>query len=138
LLSRNLSQEYERLHGTFGPAVRENRLTYRIEETNSFYNGGAKDVSNTFAAALWGLDYLYWWAGRDANGVDFHTGDNVAAGERQTPCWYATFWSAPTGYKVLPLAYAIKAFDLGSHGRLLPVQVASGPESLSEGSWSPQ
>lgn len=131
LLSPALSREYENLYKDFGPAVSDIGLTYRIEETNNFYNGGAKDVSNTFASALWGLDYLYWWAAHDAQGVNFHTGDNVAAGEQQTPCWYATFWTTPAGYQAHPLAYAIKAFDVGSHGKLLPVRVSSGAANFS-------
>ncbi len=61
-----------------------------------------------------GLDYLYWWAAHQATGVNFHTGDKVAAGEQQTPCWYAIFRSAPDGYEINPIAYAIKAFDLGA------------------------
>jgi hypothetical protein len=115
----------------FVPAVQKQGLKYRIEETNNFFNGGAKDVSNTFASALWALDYLYWWADHNARGVNFHTGDKVAAGEDQAPCWYATFHTVPGGYHALPIAYAIKAFDLGSHGRLLPTTVSPGAADLA-------
>jgi len=131
MLSPSFSSEYEKLYTNFVLAVRENGLKYRVEETNNFYNGGAKDVSNTFASALWGLDYLYWWASRDSDGLNFHTGDNVAAGEQQTPCWYATFWTVANGYEAHPLAYAIKAFTLGSHGRLLPVHISNGASNFS-------
>lgn len=131
MLSADFAQQYQKLYDAFVPAVQKNGLSYRVEETNNFFNGGAKDVSNTFASALWGLDYLYWWAAHNARGINFHTGDNVAAGEQQTPCWYATFWTTQAGYKTHPLAYAIKAFDLGSHGKLLPVQVSSGAANLS-------
>lgn len=131
LLSPEFVQEYEKLYQAFVPAVQKSGLGYRIEETNSFFNGGAKDVSNTFASALWGLDYLYWWAEHEARGINFHTGDNVAAGEEQTPCWYATFWSTPAGYEVHPLGYAIKAFDLGRHGRLLRTRVSSASGNVS-------
>jgi hypothetical protein len=131
LLSADFAKHYEKLYQAFVPAVHKKGLTYRLEETNNFFNGGAKDVSNTFASALWGLDYLYWWAAHEARGVNFHTGDAVAAGEQQAPCWYATFWSAPNGYTVHPLAYGIKAFDLGSHGKLLPVRVSPEGANLS-------
>jgi hypothetical protein len=131
MLSSEFSAAYEKLYENFVPVVRENGLKYRVEETNNFYNGGAKDVSNTFASALWGLDYLYWWASHHADGLNFHTGDNVAAGEQQTPCWYATFWSVANGYQSHPLAYAIKAFTLGSHGRLVPVHIPEGVANLS-------
>jgi hypothetical protein len=119
LLSPDFEQNSERLYQSFAPAVLATGLPYRIEETNSFYNGGAKDVSNTFTSALWALDYLFWWAAHQSQGINFHTGDNVAAGEQQTPCWYATFWTKPERYDVHPIAYAIKAFDLASHGKLV-------------------
>jgi hypothetical protein len=77
------------------------------------------------------LDYLYWWAGRNAQGINFHTGDHVAAGEQQTPCRYAVFWTSTTGYSVHPLGYAIKALDLGSHGRLLPLEFVSNHDGVN-------
>src|SRR3982751_5656591 len=58
ILSPEFQQSYEHFYQLFAPAVMADKLTYRIEETNNFYNGGAKDVSDTFASALWGLDYL--------------------------------------------------------------------------------
>ncbi len=130
LLSAEFQQSYEHLYGLFAPQVSSDGLTYRLEETNNFFNGGAKDVSDTFASALWGLDYLYWWAAHNAQGINFHTGDNVAAGEQQTPCRYAIFWTSATGYSVHPLGYGMKAFELGSHGRLLPVQVISNRDGV--------
>ncbi|HUB68736.1 MAG TPA: hypothetical protein VL981_14730, partial [Candidatus Methylacidiphilales bacterium] len=119
---------YDKNYASFGPHLLALRLPYRLEETNNFYNGGAKDVSNTFAAALWGLDYLYWWAGNQALGVNFHNGDTVAAGNASKPCLYASFTTAPNGYIAHPLAYAIKAFDLGAHGQFIP-SGASGPQA---------
>jgi hypothetical protein len=131
LLSPSFEQNSEKLYQSFGPAVLATGVPYRIEETNSFYNGGAKDVSNTFTAALWGLDYLFWWAEHQSQGINFHTGDSVAAGEQQTPCWYATFWTTPQGYQIHPIAYAIKAFDLASHGKLVPVKFSTEQPELN-------
>jgi hypothetical protein len=131
LLSPDFAKNSESLYQDFAPAVLATGLSYRIEETNSFYNGGAKDVSNTFTSVLWGLDYLFWWAAHQSQGINFHTGDNVAAGEQQTPCWYATFWTKPQGYEVHPIAYAIKAFDLASHGKLVAVRFATAQPMMS-------
>jgi len=119
---------YRKFYNAFVPAAKTNGLGYRIEEANNFFNGGAKDVSDTFAAALWALDYLHWWAAHDALGINFHTGDQVAAGERMNPCRYASFLSSESGYHVQPIGYAIKAFTLGSRGRTLPVVIESKPE----------
>ena len=48
-------------------------LPYRFTEANDHYSGGAKDASDTFAGALWALDFLHWWMAHTAlSGVDFH------------------------------------------------------------------
>ncbi len=121
MLSGEFFQVYEKLYDGFGPAARAVGLPYRLEEANSYFNGGAPDASNTFAAALWGLEFMYWWATHEAAGLNFHTGDRVSMNnDYQTPR-YATFVTAPEGFDIRPLAYAIKAFDLGAHGRIVPV-----------------
>jgi hypothetical protein len=119
---------YEKFRKSFVPAAQTNGLRYRIEEANNFFNGGAKDVSDTFASALWALDYLHWWAAHQAAGINFHTGDQVAAGERMNPCRYASFLTSETGYHVQPIGYGIKAFTLGSHGRIVRVAVNAKSE----------
>ena len=130
MLSPAFEKSYQHLYDAFVPNAIAAGVKYRIEETNSFYNGGAKDVSNTFASSLWALSYLYWWLDHDAQGVNFHTGDQVAAGEVQTPCWYATFWNTPTGLDVHPIAYALAAFHLASAGRLAHVDVSPAPAGV--------
>jgi hypothetical protein len=131
MLSPEFEQRYQNYVNAFVPAAQAAHIRYRIEETNSFYNGGAKDVSNTFASSLWALDYLYFWLTHDSSGVNFHTGDTVAAADHQAPCWYATFWTKPDGtLDVHPIAYAIKAFDLAAHGDLLPIEATGAPTTL--------
>ncbi len=129
MLSRAWVRAYEKFYSGFGPTAAEQHVPYRIEETNSFYNGGRQNVSDTHAAALWALDYMYWWATHGAAGLNFHTGDYVAAADESTPCRYALFWTASDGYEAHPIAYGVKAFDLGSHGRILPVRIESASDS---------
>lgn len=130
ILSSAFEKNYQKLYDVFAPTVEAAGLKYRLEETNSYYNGGAKDVSNTFASSLWALSYMYWWLDHDAQGINFHTGDQVAAGEVQTPCWYATFWKTPAGLDIHPIAYALAAFHLAGHGTLIPVKLSAAPDSL--------
>ena len=131
MLSTQFEQRYLNYFNSFGPAAQTAHIRYRIEETNSFYNGGAKDASNSFASSLWALDYLYFWLTHGSAGVNFHTGDTVAAADHQAPCWYATFWTKPDGsLDVHPIAYAMKAFDLAAHGSVLPVEAAGVPATL--------
>jgi hypothetical protein len=121
LLSPGLHDEYAQNRDAFAAAVLAN-TGFRISETNSYFNGGCIGASDTFASTLWGLDYLYWWASHDARGLDFHTGDHVSG----TSTTYSLFVTSTGGYHVRPLGYAMAAFDLGSHGRLLPVTVTGG------------
>jgi hypothetical protein len=53
-------------------------LPFRIAETNSIFNEGEPGVSDTFASALWGIEYMLQLAEAGASGLNFHTGDAKA------------------------------------------------------------
>lgn len=53
-------------------------LPFRIEETNSIYLEGQPGVSDSFAAALWGLELMFQVAEAGGAGVNFHAGDTKA------------------------------------------------------------
>jgi hypothetical protein len=116
---------YQGVYDGFAPEAIAAKLPYRIEETNSFFNGGKEGASDTFTAALWGLDYLHWWTQHGAAGINFHTGDKVAAGAQSAICRYAAYVSTTGGYDVHPVGYAIKAFDLGGHGEMISLTCQS-------------
>jgi len=123
---RMLSGEFETTYqkvATLIPAAASNNLPLRLEESNNFFNGGSKDVSDTYASSLWGLDFLWWWASHGAAGVNFHTGNGVAAGDNFVHCKYTAYYVTPEGCTVQPLGYGIKAFALGLGGRIVPVSV---------------
>ncbi len=91
-------------------------LRYRLTESNDYLTG-VPGASNAFAAALWALDHLHWWAAHGAAGVNFHNKqwlytDTIVPGPAQAG-----------GYAVTPKGYAIKAFTLGSAGQVRPVSV---------------
>ncbi|MGH7993703.1 MAG: hypothetical protein ACREDQ_09320, partial [Limisphaerales bacterium] len=130
MLSNGFVRVYQRLHDGFVPMAVSTALPYRLEEVNNYFNGGATNVSNTFASALWGLDFMYWWAAHGAAGLNFHTGDRVAAEGDLRPSKYTAFFSTTNGYNVRPLGYGIKAFDLGGHGRFVPAAI-SNPAGLN-------
>ncbi|HTC94633.1 MAG TPA: malectin domain-containing carbohydrate-binding protein [Terriglobales bacterium] len=117
LLGTGIFGEYNSQYSGSVPTAAGDGLLLRLSETNSFVHGGAPNASNTFASALWGLDYMYWWTTQQdmLGGVNFHTGDSVASG----PPNYAVFLSTAGGYSMHPLGYGIKAFDLGGHGRVV-------------------
>ena len=126
MLSDEFYSVYKGLYDGMVPTVKSKSLRYRLEEVNNFYNGGAVDVSPSFASALWGLDFMWWWASHNAAGVNFHTGDRVAAGSALQQCKYSAYYSTPDGYRVQPLGYGIKTFELGGKGRIIPVTMVGG------------
>ncbi len=88
-------------------------LRYRLTESNDYLTG-VPGASNAFASALWALDYLHWWAAHAAAGVNFHNKQ-----------WLYTDTIVPDpaaggSYAVTPKGYGIKAFTLGSAGRVKP------------------
>ncbi len=92
---------------------------YRLAEANSFYDGGAPHVSDTYGAALWAIDFLFRAAICQASGVNFH-GGGVAA---YTPIADG----GPRVSAVRPEYYAMLLFSMMGPGRLLGTAL-SGPE----------
>jgi hypothetical protein len=133
LLSPDLHDAYQEFYDAFVPAAKAKGASYRLEESNSYGRGGAVGASDTFTAALWGVDYLYWWAWHDALGINFHTGQKEPRGMPgpNRPNVYTPLTATTNGVRVLPLGYGLKLFNLGSQGRLVPINVVSNLDSLN-------
>jgi uncharacterized protein (TIGR03437 family) len=98
------------------------KIPWRMAETNSCYNGGQKGVSDVFASALWGVDYMFTLAGRGAAGVNFHGG----GGGTYTPI-------ANSGGQTTarPLYYALLLFRAAARGRLVPLDITTNGVNLT-------
>jgi hypothetical protein len=57
-------------------ASRDSGKPFRMAEGNSCYHGGKAGVSDTFASALWGGDYMLYLAQAGYCGVNLHGGGN--------------------------------------------------------------
>jgi hypothetical protein len=99
------------------------RLPFRLDELNSAACSGKKGVSDTFAAALWGLDTLFNMAAAGVDGINFHTLPG-AAYEPFTFTEHGSQWSA----FVHPLYYGTLAFSRAfpPGARLLNVTAPTG------------
>jgi hypothetical protein len=90
---------------------------FRLTELND-YLGGVRNASNAFAAALWALDVMHWWAAHGAAGVNFHNNEWLLTDtvylDRRTH-----------SFQIRPKGYGIKAFDLGGHGRIEPLTMTN-------------
>ena len=116
---------YAKVQKGMADAVAGTPLPFRLAETNNFWYGGLKGASDSYASALWSADYLYWYASHGAKGLNFHTGDRVGGGETTLTSRYTAFVTTGNGYEIRPLSYGMKLFDLGGHGKLIPLTLSS-------------
>jgi hypothetical protein len=96
---------------------------YRICEVNSFSGGGRPGVSDSMAAALWVLDYMFTLAANGCSGVNMETGVN----HRDFISSYSPIGDDEQGhYSAKPEYYGMLAFSLGGKGRLLKTEMDAG------------
>ncbi|MGO9230395.1 MAG: hypothetical protein ACLQKA_14485 [Bryobacteraceae bacterium] len=95
------------------------RVPWRMAESNSCYGGGTSGVSNTFASALWGVDYLFTLASNAAAGVNFNVGDSGKGS-------YTPIQASSEGVSARPLYDALLLFQLAASGRIVPIKLVSG------------
>ncbi len=122
MLSPGWLARNQALYDKMAVPVLADGFPYRFTEANDHFQGGTPDASNTFAGALWALDFLHWWAAHRARGVNFHNTQWVV-NDVITP-------DANGRLGANPKAYGIKAFELGSHGRTETVAI-SNPDGLN-------
>jgi hypothetical protein len=95
-------------------------VPYRIAETNSFYNGGAPNVSDSYASALWVLDHIFTIAQGGSVGLNLHGGGD---GPGYTPIAD----SDGVVVEARPEYYGVLFFTLAGQGPLLSTAIdASG------------
>jgi hypothetical protein len=95
-------------------------VPYRICEVNSFSGGGRPGVSDTLAAALWVLDYMFTLAAVGCSGVNMETGVNQLGFISS----YSPIGDDEQGhYSAAPEYYGMLAFSLAGRGDLLPIEI---------------
>lgn len=92
---------------------KEKNIRYRIDECNNYGDGGV-GVSERFASALWGLDFMFTVAQNNSLGINFHGGG-----------WGFTPIKIKKGEPIVPqpLYYGMLFFHLASQGQILPVKL---------------
>jgi hypothetical protein len=94
-------------------------VPYRICEVNSFSGGGRPGVSDTLAAALWVLDYMFTLASNGCSGVNMETGVNQLGFISS----YSPISDDEQGHhSATPEYYGMLAFSLAGRGDLLAVE----------------
>jgi hypothetical protein len=107
---------------------KEKHVPYRINEVNSFYGGGKAGVSDTFASALWSLDYMFELAAYDCNGINLETDINQLAWMSH----YSPIVHDKNGIcHARPEYYGMLAFALADKGNLLKLTLDKGDINLT-------
>jgi len=99
-------------------------VPYRMAETNSFYNGGAPNVSDSYASALWVIDHLFTIAQGGSVGVNLHGGGN---GDGYTPIAD----SNGVVVEARPEYYGALLCALAGQGALLTTTIGAGALNAS-------
>ncbi len=105
--------------GLLGNGAKSIGVPYRIGECNSYFNGGAPGVSDSYASALWVIDFLFNCAQGGAAGANLHGGGNA---DGYTPI--ADNSGSVVGAR--PEYYGMLLFTLAGQGTLYQTQLAAG------------
>jgi hypothetical protein len=101
-------------------------VPYRICETNSFSGGGRPGVSDTLAAALWVLDFMFTLASAGCAGVNMETGVNqrgfISSYSPIGDDEQGHYWAAPEYYGMLAFAQ--------SGGRVIGCALDAGERNI--------
>jgi hypothetical protein len=122
LLAPELMTRFNQAARTWVAAAHQRKLPIALAETNSASCGGMPRVSNAFASALWGLDWLFSAAEDGFSGVNFHISYRPGGSSYNPVDTYAAPDNS-TKYKnvVEPLYYAMYLFAHSASGNhLLP------------------
>jgi hypothetical protein len=98
-------------------ASRAAGVPFRLGECNSASGGGTDGVSNVFASALWGADFLFDVAQRGVAGINFH-GYFEDRG-------YTPFCYRDNHYVPHPIYYGMLLFHQAARGRIVPVECST-------------
>jgi hypothetical protein len=107
---------------------KENNLSFRINEVNSFSGGGKPGVSDTFASALWCLDYMFRLASYGCDGVNMETDINQLAFISH----YSPIVHDAAGHcSARPEYYGMLAFAMAGKGDLLKIELEKSDINLT-------
>lgn len=115
MLSARWVGKNQSLHDRMAAPVLAEGLPYRFTEANDHYSGGVRDASDTFAGALWALDFLHWWAAHGARGVDFHNTQWVVND--------VITLNSEHQVAITPKGYGLRAFELCGGGAIEPAVI---------------
>lgn len=127
-------------------------LPFRLTEANSYYLGGRDGVSDVFASALWGADFMLAMAQLGVAGINFHGGPSHAvdvslgrAGvasdvtgadlatrrDAATSCYSPIAGDVALGFEPRPLYYGMQLAQQFARAHMLQGQLNAAGVNLS-------
>ncbi|MCX5772613.1 MAG: glycosyl hydrolase family 79 C-terminal domain-containing protein [Candidatus Hydrogenedentes bacterium] len=107
--------------------LKDKHVPYRVNEMNSFYGGGKAGVSDTFASALWCLDYMFQLASLGCGGVNMQTDINQLGFVSH----YSPIYKDKDGrVSARPEYYGMLAFALAGKDELVKLTASETPINL--------
>jgi hypothetical protein len=94
-------------------------IPFRLGECNSYYGGGATGVSNSYASALWVIDFLFNSALGGAAGVNLH-------GSGNSSCYTPIVDNKGVVVEARPEFYGLTMFTLAGQGTLCATSFSVG------------
>ncbi|HEX6519230.1 MAG TPA: hypothetical protein VF070_04335 [Streptosporangiaceae bacterium] len=125
-----LTEKENAFFDSVATAARNAGAQPHLTKTNSTCDGGADGMSNSYATALWVVQYLLNGAEHGIVGMNFHGG--LTGG-----CQYFTPLCRVSGneFGLMPIYYGMLFAHMFGSGRLLPVNTATGsPVGPAKGS----
>ncbi|MEJ2010542.1 MAG: hypothetical protein P8Z30_20710 [Acidobacteriota bacterium] len=128
LLSPKLMQGFNDVSRQLVAVARQNKLPIALAETNSASCGGMAGVSNAFASAVWGLDYMFNVAQDGYTHINFHFSYRTGGSAYNPVETFGWKTGSEEHYRNVaePLYYAMYLFAqnaLGEH--LLPTTITT-------------
>jgi Glycosyl hydrolase family 79 C-terminal beta domain len=121
-------KKYQPVLAKFQAASESVHVPWRMCETASFSGGGKAGVSDTFASALWALDYLFVLASYGCSGVNMETGVNhLGVISKYTPISD----DLAGHHGAAPEYYGLLAFALAAKGEQIAVSCDAGGINLT-------
>jgi hypothetical protein len=99
-------------------------IPFRLSETNSYFDGGAPGVSDSYASALWVIDFLFTVALGGGSGVNMTGGGD-------TPGYTPIADNIGSVVEARPEYYGILLFNLAGEGALLAANVSSSTPDVT-------
>ena len=130
LLSDGSKKKTITMADRFFTASKKAGVPWRLAECNSASMGGTDGVSDVFAAAVWGSDFLFDVAEHGATGVNLHT---IFGQHGYTAISYD---KDKKNYAVRPLYYSLLLFKDAGNGKLIEADTKSTGNVVSHATLS--